>query len=183
MKRILIGIVCSLCLPFVSFAQDVEDDEYNNFYLGAEFGRDFKNKTFIQGLLTVMMNKNYYQIKVTMLPERDHSANKENDKSNLGMSDVCFMMGKRLRFFKQQEIHFGTGLSLVTDVKKDERVPIIHPDQRQRYIEKVTIGLPLEIRYIFHVNRGIALNCAAHGDINPIRSFGGASVGLTIAMF
>lgn len=183
MKRILMGIVCSLWLPFVSFAQDVEDDEYNNFYLGAEFGRDFKNKTFIQGLLTVMMNKNYYQIKVTMLPEKDQFANRENDKSNLGMSDVCFMMGKRLRFFKQQEIHFGTGLSLVTDVKKDERVPIIHPDQRQRYIEKVTIGLPLEIRYIFHVNRSIALNCAAHGDINPIRSFGGASIGLTLAMF
>lgn len=183
MKRILIGIVCSLCLPFISSAQEVEDDEYNNFYLGAEFGRDFKNKTFIQGLLTVMMNKNYYQIKVTMLPEKDEFANREDNKSNLGMSDICLMMGKRLRFFKQQEIQFGTGLALVTDVKKDERVPIIHPDQRQRYVEKVTIGIPLEARYIFHVSRGIALNCSVHGDINPIRSFGGASLGLTLAMF
>lgn len=183
MKKILIGIFCSLCLPFISFAQEVEDDEYNNFYLGAEFGRDFKNKTFIQGILAVMMNKNYYQIKVTMLPEKDEFANRDDNKSNLGMSDICLMMGKRIRFFKQQEVLFGTGLALVTDVKKDERVPIIHPDQRQRYIEKVTVGLPFEIRYIFHVSRGIALNCSAHGDVNPIRSYGGASVGLTLGMF
>lgn len=187
MKRmILTGIMYNVLSCITVFAQE-EDlskrDKFNNLYIMMEFGRTNKGISAVQGGISLQLENNYFKIKASSLIEPYEKDRRHKDDPVPGFSDLNFIAGRSFTFLNNLQFQVGTGLSFVHETVQLRIDEPGYYAYHNKYKERVTFGLPLELRYNFFITRGLAISLTGHGNANSIRSYYSASAGLMVGMF
>jgi len=183
-KIIFTGIMYNLLnCTLVSAQSSSERENRNNLYMMMEFGRTNKGISAVQGGVSLQLENNYFKIKASSLIEPYEKDRRHKDDPVPGFSDLNFIIGKTYSFFNNQQFQVGTGLSLVNEVVQQRIDEPGYYTYHNKYKEHFTFGLPVELRYNFFINQGIALSLSGHGNANPFRSYCSASFGLMVGMF
>lgn len=183
-KIILTSLVGSLMIAGKTYAQDsLRNEKFNNLYLAAEFGKTNKGTFLIQGGVSVQIKNNYFKIKSSSLIERYEKDRRHKEDPVPGLYDIGFIIGKSYDFGEHHQLQVGTGASMVHQVVQQRLDEPGYYTYHNKYKNRYTVGLPVEVRYNFYINRGIALSCIAYGNANSLKSFTNASLGVMVGMF
>lgn len=193
MKKISIQLVILLSLFFKATAQEDRRLNFDNMYFFGQFGMIDDYDSFVQGGTFIQLEKHYFRISVaagsdgqSQEQKRFHHShnNCECSVDTRGISAVNFEYGKALKFFRRQQINFSSGLSIVTKTDPNETFnQSKQPWEEERFVKKVTVGLPYELRYSLMLNRGVGIGCSYYGNVNPKKSFNGVSFGVAVGLF
>ncbi|RZL44906.1 MAG: hypothetical protein EOP00_18695 [Pedobacter sp.] len=174
-----------------SFAQKKDFSGLNNLYFGFEVGKSKSYDNYVNGGIWAQYEHNY--LKISFSEARDNRSEEQRllkgdeDESYVktsGLSDLGLMYGKTYTLLKHHQFQFGTGISVVAKTIPDEDFNRTkQPYYLERFKEKVTVGLPAELRYSFLINRGIGINASWRGNANGLKSYGNFSFGASLGLF
>lgn len=192
MKKII--LIFYLVFSFLSvYAQEDRRLNFDNLYFFGQFGVIDGYDSFAQVGTFLQLEKHYFRISVAAGNDSQSEEQKHFHQSHKNcecrvetrsIDAVNFEYGKVLKFFRRQQINFSSGFSIVTKTDPDENFNLNkQPWEEERFVNKVTVGLPYELRYSLMINRGIGVGCSYYGNINPKKSFNGISFGVAVGMF
>lgn len=193
MKKILIQLGLFLLLSFKVSAQEDDRFNFNNLYFFGQGGVVDNYDVFIRGGAFLQLEKDYFQISIASASDgqseeqkRFHQSHKNCECSvdRRAIDAINFEYGKVLRFFRRQQLSVSSGLSIVTKTDPNEIFnQSKQPWEEERFVKKITVGLPYELKYSLMVNRGIGIGCSYYGNVNAKKSFNGISFGIAIGLF
>ncbi len=193
MKRKLF-LLMWLCLTtgLVSAQNDISG--FNNLYMNAEVGKIKGYRTFVQGGLSVQLEHHYFKIKAVTAYDSPNKEQKHLFKQYhhncdctqeiREISDIGLMYGRSYRILKHHQVQFGAGLSVFSktdpdeDFNKQKRV-----DELDQFKTRTTVGVPIEFRYAFQFNRYLGIGFTSTLNVNPIKSYGAISAGVSLGLF
>lgn len=193
MKRKLF-LLMWLCLTtsLVNAQNDIA--EFNNLYMNAEIGKIKGYKTFVQGGISVQFDHHYFKIKAVTAYDRStqeekqlfkqyhHNCECSQEARELG--DIGLMYGRTYRILKHHQVQFGAGLSVFSKTDPDEVFNLQKQvNELDRFKTRTTVGLPAEFRYAFQFKRYLGIGFTATVNVNPIKSYGAISAGVSLGLF
>ena len=190
-KILIVNLGALLLSSFISFAQKSEFLDFNNLYFGFEVGKSRSYDNYVNGGIWAQLDHNY--LKISFSEARDNRSEEQkllkgdDDESSVttpGLSDFGLIYGKTYTLLKRHQFQFGTGVSVVARTIPDEEFNRKkQPYHLERFKERVVVGLPAELRYVFQIDRGIGINASWRGNLNGLKSYGNFSFGASLGLF
>lgn len=186
-KIILISMISSLFLVKELSAQDSlrreNREKFNNLYLFGEFGKTNNNTSQIQGGIALEIQNAYFKIKSSSIIPFYEKDRRHKEDPVPGCYDLDFMIGRSYIFLNRCQFQVGTGFSVVNQVIQHRLEEPGYYSYHNKYSKHYTVGLPMEVRLNVFIVNGIAISCAANGNVNSINSYTSASIGLMVGIF
>ena len=181
-----------ILLPIFSFSQVWDTKNINLIYFGGEVGKSKDYDRYVNVGIWFQSHHNYFKLGVS--DARDNkSEEQELLKGNYddgtyvktpGLADFSLTCGKTYQFLKHHHFQFGTGFSIVgktiPDVAFNETK---QPYHAERFKERVTVGLPFELRYRYEFKNRLGLAGTYKANANGLKSYANFSVGVSMGMF
>ena len=190
-NRIVLAILTLLSFKNNLFAQKRDLFAPNNLYLGLEIGKSKSYDNYAQGGIWLQLDHHYFKISMSSASDNRSEEQRllrgDDDESHVttpGLADFGLMYGKTYTVLKHHQLQFGTGVSLVAQTFPDvEFNKNKQPYHAERFKEKATVGLPVEIRYAYLFKRGFGIGGSWRANANGIKSYGNFTVGVSMGMF
>jgi len=189
-KTLIVNLGALLLSSFTSLAQKSEFLDFNNLYFGFEVGKSSSYDHYVNGGIWAQIDHNY--LKISFSEARDNRSEEQrllkgDDESSVitpGLSDFGLIYGKTYTLLKRHQFQFGSGISVVAKTTPDDEFNRKkQPYHLERFKERVVVGLPAELRYVFQINRGIGVNASWRGNLNGLKSYGNFSFGASLGLF
>jgi len=189
-KTLIVNLGALLLSSFTSLAQKSEFLDFNNLYFGFEVGKSSIYDHYVNGGIWAQIDHNY--LKISFSEARDNRSEEQrllkgDDESSVitpGLSDFGLIYGKTYTLLKRHQFQFGSGISVVAKTTPDDEFNRKkQPYHLERFKERVVVGLPAELRYVFQINRGIGVNASWRGNLNGLKSYGNFSFGASLGLF
>lgn len=191
MKIIILSIIISSIFTAHLFAQKIDFSGFNNVFFGFEIGHSKSYDHYVNGGIWAQSGHNY--LKISFSDARDNRSEEQqllkgqDDESKIttpGLADIGLLYGKTYTVLKRHQVQFGTGISVVAKTIPDEDFNRTkQPYYLERFKEKVTVGIPAELRYSFQFTRGIGVNASWRGNANALKRYGNFSFGASMGLF
>ncbi|MES2446079.1 MAG: hypothetical protein V4546_02785 [Bacteroidota bacterium] len=190
-NKIILTILLLLSLDTNLFAQKGEVSELNNLYFGFEIGKSKTYDNYVQGGVWLQMDHHYFKISMSSASDNRSEEQRllkgdENESyiKTPGLADLGLMYGKTYLILKHHQLQFGSGVSVITQTIPDvEFNNNKQPYHLERFKEKVTVGLPVELKYAYVFKRGIGVGASWRANANSFDSYGNFTVGLSMGLF
>lgn len=177
MKTTLI-LIFLLCIGQVQAQQDSVKLANGYFFgVGIAAGKGSQEGLYVQAHGEVQHLTSYLALKLSGFAK----LNIMGPSYESSISELGLVFGKNYRVTERQRVQFGAGLAVVTAVSKGEQLPCKSCSflERTRYqmIAKYPIGVPMEIKYNYYINRTGAISFSLNTNINEAQSYFGAAIG------
>ncbi|RZJ76190.1 MAG: hypothetical protein EOO47_18780 [Flavobacterium sp.] len=189
--RIMLIILTLIFIYNSLLAQKGEVSELNNLYFGFEIGKSNTYDNYAQGGVWLQMDHHYFKISMSSASDNRSEEQRllkgdENESyiKTPGLADLGLMYGKTYLILKHHQLQFGSGVAVVTQTVPDvEFNNNKQPYYLERFKEKVTVGLPVELKYAYVFKRGIGVGASWRANANSFDSYGNFTVGISMGLF
>ncbi|CAH0173223.1 hypothetical protein SRABI27_01080 [Pedobacter sp. Bi27] len=176
MKKIILLSVLTLLGSIVK-AQRNFDDFFNPLSFGLELGAATLQKPLVSGFIAYNKPGSYLKFKISSVMQESYEVNVNGEETTMpGFSEVALMLGKRVKINSNHRIEFGGGVALIADLKKYDESN--SDTTRDKIIQKNSVGLVAEARYIFRFVDGVGISLSVNGNANRQKTFATAGLGL-----
>jgi len=190
-NKIILSLLTLLSFKNNLLAQKREVSAFNNLYFGFEVGKSKSYDNYAQGGVWLQLDHHYFKISMSSASDNRSEEQRllrgDDDESHVktpGLADFGLMYGKSYVVLKHHQLQFGTGVSVVAQTFPDvEFNKNKQPYHLERFKEKVTVGLPLELRYAYVFKKGIGVGGSWRANANGIKSYGNFTVGVSMGLF
>jgi hypothetical protein len=176
MKRIILLSVLTLLCNAVQ-AQRNEEDFFNPINFGLELGAATLQKPMVSGFVGYNKQASYLRLKISSVMQESYEVNANGEKTNApGVSEVAFILGKRVKLNSNHRFEFGSGVAVIADLKKYDESN--SDTVKEKIIQRNSVGLVAEAKYIFRFVDGVGISLSLNGNANRQKTFATAGLGL-----
>lgn len=175
MKKMILLSVLTLLGSVVKAQRNVED-VFNPVSFGLEFGAATLQKPLVSAFIGYNKPHSYLKFKMSSVMQETYELNVNGEKTTVpGFSEVALVLGKRAKINSNNRFEFGGGVALIADLKKYDES---NSDTiRDKIIQKNSVGLVAEVRYIFRFVDGVGISLSVNGNANRQKTFATAGLG------
>lgn len=189
--KIIFGLLIVLLFSNSSLAQKRDLAAVNNIYFGFEIGKSKTYDNYAQGGVWLQLDHDYFKISMSSASDNRSEEQRllkgDDDESYVktpGLADLGLIYGKTYTVLKHHQLQFGTGVSVITQTVPDvEFNKNKQPYYLERFKEKVTLGLPIELKYAYVFKRSFGVGASWRANANSFDSYGNFTVGLSMGLF
>jgi hypothetical protein len=184
MKTLMITILAIIaCIPKITNAQTDSLKLKNGYYVGVGIaaGKGSHTGIYVLSNIQVQHFQSYLSFKGSTF-----AIFTLDNSSAPNISELGFLFGKSYTLGESHNFQFGGGLSMVTSISRGKLITstckkgcILLESNTYETIREKSVGLPLEVKYNFYLNRTGAISLSLNGNLNKQQSFFGAAVGFT----